>query len=56
MHPREEGQEEEGRARVRTLKVPRKILDEVYHVFVESSMGAVLLTTSRNEMHRFQFA
>lgn len=41
---------------VRTLKVPRKILDNVCHVFVQPGTGAILLTTSKNELHRFQYA
>ncbi len=46
----------EASALIRTLTVPRRVLDNVCHLFVEPGMGAVLITTTKNELHRFQYA
>lgn len=40
----------------RMLDIPEEILDEALHVFLEPALGAVLILTSRNEMHRFDYA
>jgi len=54
----EDGDAFEGEASslIRTLTVPRRVLDNVCHLFVEPGMGAVLITTTQNELHRFQYA
>lgn len=44
-------------AQFRTLEdVPESVLDKAVHIFLEPAMAAVLITTSDNEMHRFNYA
>jgi len=44
-------------AQMRTLEdVPESVLDKAVHIFLEPAMAAVLITTSDNEMHRFNYA
>ncbi|KLO07176.1 hypothetical protein SCHPADRAFT_932612 [Schizopora paradoxa] len=36
--------------------VPESVLDKAIHIFLEPALGAVLITTSDNEMHRYNYA
>lgn len=40
----------------RTLDIPEEVLDEALHIFLEPALGAVLILTSKNEIHRFDYA
>lgn len=39
-----------------TLKIPKSVLELACHISVEPSLASVIVTTSKNEMHRFQYA
>ncbi len=44
-------------AQMRTLEdVPESRSRQAVHIFLEPAMAAVLITTSDNEMHRFNYA
>lgn len=41
---------------VKTLDVPGRVLDNAYHLFVEPSLGGIIITSTSDEMHRIFYA
>lgn len=40
----------------RTLDIPEEVLDVAYHVFLQPSLAAIMITTETNELHTYYYA